>query len=301
MANTRQTLLKIGGNLNESMGERQNDTRPQLSPVARPKDMGRKPLRKAGTINIDLVVPDPKQPREEFSDAALAKLAASIQKRGQLQPILVRWSEQAGKWMIVVGERRWRAVQKAGLPTIDCLFQEGKISPGELLAQQLVENLLREDLRPIEEARAFAGMMELHDWNGKQVAEALHVNPTRVSRALALLDLPEEIQRQVEAGIIAARSAYELSKLTDEGALRELSAKAAEGSLTATQAAKAVRKRRGKSPRKQRGTKLVFIVDDYWKATVSSPTKGTYHDVEEVLQHALREVRHRIKNNVQMF
>ena len=110
--------------------------------------------------------------------------------------------------MIISGERRWRAAQKAGLTEIECCFREAELSSSEILEEQLIENCLREDLQPIEEAQAFAALMRLNSWTGKEVAKALRVHPSRVSRALALLKLPEEIQEQVNTGEIPARSAY---------------------------------------------------------------------------------------------
>src|SRR5690606_17908605 len=145
------------------------------------------------------------QPRLEFADEAIERLAASIRDKGQLSAIRVRWSDDHQKWIIIAGERRWRATQRAGLPTIDCYFHEEEISRSEVLEQQLIENLLREDLKPVEQAKAFAGLMDLNEWAAKRVAEALRVQPSTVSRALALLKLPEEIQQRVDAGDLSAR------------------------------------------------------------------------------------------------
>jgi ParB family transcriptional regulator, chromosome partitioning protein len=175
MASTRSTLESIEGNLEESMGVRAIDLRPRLSPVPHGKDAGRRPLRNFGRVDVNQVIPDPDQPRVEFSEEAIARLAQSIREKGQLSPIRVRWSEEFSKWVIIAGERRWRATKQAGLPTIDCYFHDGDLSRSEVLEQQLIENLLREDLKPVEEARAFVTLMELNDWNGKQVADALRL------------------------------------------------------------------------------------------------------------------------------
>ncbi|MEM7314002.1 MAG: ParB/RepB/Spo0J family partition protein, partial [Planctomycetota bacterium] len=132
---------------------------------------------------------DPSQPRIDFDSSSIDSLAASIRDHGQLQPIRVRWSEETQKWRIISGERRWRATIKAGLPSITCFFDNGQADAGNTLHEQLIENLQREDLRPTEEAQAFAALMDLHGWNGKQLAEALHVSTSKVSRSLGLLDL----------------------------------------------------------------------------------------------------------------
>jgi ParB family chromosome partitioning protein len=120
--------------------------------------------------------------------------------RGSLHPIHVRWSEETERWVIVSGERRWRAARHAGLATVDCFFHEQPLSNGQVLELQLIENLMREDLRPMEEARAFQSLMDLNNWNGKQIAEALQIPASKVSRSLALLDLPAEYQQQVDTG-----------------------------------------------------------------------------------------------------
>ena len=251
MAGTRSALEKIGAHLEDSMGVRERDLRPKLSPVPHTRDAGRRPLRNVGKVDINMVIPDPEQPRVEFSEEAIERLAQSITDKGQLSAIRVRWSEEFNKWVIIAGERRWRATKRAGLPTIDCYFHENEISKSEVLEQQFIENCLREDLQPIEEAKAFSMLMELNGWTGKQVAEALRVPASKVTRAMALLKLPDDIQDHVEAGKISPRSAYELSKLSDDEARRELAEKAASGRLTHDQAAKAVRQRKGKAAAKR--------------------------------------------------
>ena len=190
-----------------------------------------------GTLEIDKIVPDPAQPRVEFSAEALDRLATSIREQGQLAPIRVRWSDELGQWVIVAGERRWRAAKLAGLPTIECHFHTDELSPSEVLEQQLIENLLREDLRPVEQARAFLRLIGLNHWTGKQVAEKLRIPASQVSRALALLRLPDDLQQRIDAGEIPARAAYELSKLEDVSEQRRLADRAATGNLTHQDAA----------------------------------------------------------------
>lgn len=301
MASTRNLLERVGGNVAESIGARVVDQRPRLSPVPLDRDAGRRPLRTVGLIEIDKVIPDPKQPREEFTDEALERLAQSIREKGQLSPIRVRWSDEAGKWVIISGERRWRATRRAGLSTIDCHFHEGDLTQSEVLEQQLIENLLREDLRPVEEARAFSVLLDINGWNGKQLAEALRVPASKVSRALALLRLPEELQERVARGEIAARSAYELSRVDDDQARADLADQAAAGSMTHDALARAARSRKGRPAPKPKNTRVTLVSDGGWKVVVSACRKGTYDEVELALLDALEEVRTRIRNNVQLF
>jgi ParB family transcriptional regulator, chromosome partitioning protein len=107
---------------------------------------------------------DPDQSRKKFEPGALARLAESIRVLGQLQPIRVRWDEERSLYIIVCGERRWRAARMAGATTMSCVIMDGPISSAELLSLQLVENLVREDLKPIEQAKAFRAAMDLNGW-----------------------------------------------------------------------------------------------------------------------------------------
>ena len=143
MSNTRSLLKQAEANLNESVGLRGADSRPQLSPVAMAKDIGRRANRSFGRIEIDRVQPDPDQPRVEFSAEALQNLTDSIREKGQLAPIRVRWSDERNTWLIISGERRWRACKQAGLKMIDCNFQEQALSETQILEEQRIENLLR--------------------------------------------------------------------------------------------------------------------------------------------------------------
>jgi ParB family chromosome partitioning protein len=287
--------------LEESTGVRSAESRHGRDRVTATKDAGRRPLENVGRLAIDKVVPDPAQPRVTFAEDALDRLAASIRDKGQLTPIRVRWSDDLGRWLIISGERRWRAARRAGLSEIECYFHEKELSPSEILEQQLIENCLREDLNPVEEAHAFASLMKLNGWSGKDVAQALRVHPSRVSRALALMRLPESVQGQVNAGAIPARAAYEISKVADAEAQQALAEKVAAGALSPQEAARAARRGRGKAKGPKRVTKLTFFGDDGWKVTVSAPRRGTYHEVEQAMVLALEEVRHRIDSGCQLF
>ena len=300
MLTTRNTLERVAAQVEDSLGHREQEHRPKLTPVPHPKDVGRRPLRSFARIDIGMVLADRNQPREEFAEEAIERLAKSISEKGQLSPIRVRWSDELAKWVIIAGERRWRAAQRARVPTIDCWCHEADLTESEILEQQLIENCLREDLQPVEEARAFARIMRINGWNGKQLAQALHVPAAKVSRALALLKLSTDIQQQVDAGRIAARSAYELSKLKDDQPRLELARMAASGALTHDQTTTLVRQRRGTQSRRGK-TRQVFCTSHGWRVTVSANKRGTYDDIELALTETLTEVQHRIKNGMQLF
>ena len=216
---------RFGSNLSESLGVRS----PQpggLPPLpARPPegqfpresgpDDGRTRARDAGHMELSRIVPDPNQPRKEFDDDAIDRLAGSILKHGQLMPIRVRWNADLAKWVVISGERRYRAATKAGLKTVACIFAEDGLTTSEILQEQIIENLLREDLKPIEQARAYRQLMDLHNWTAKELSGELQVSQGAISKSLSLLNLPEELQAQVDAGAIPATTAYEVAKVTD--------------------------------------------------------------------------------------
>lgn len=297
MSSTRNLLEKANANLNESIGLRSVDSRPQLSPIAMAKDVGRRANRSFGRIEINRVQPDPDQPRVEFDAEALQQLADSIREKGQLAPIRVRWSEQLAVWLIISGERRWRACKQAELKTIDCNFQEQPLSPTQILEEQLIENLLRVDLKPSEEAESFQKLMTVNNWNGKQLAMALSISPTRVSRSLALLKLPHETRVRIDSGEISSRAGYELSKLP-EPALKEVTK--ANPTVTIKQASRAVNKKRRKQASPTRGIRQTFVAENGWRVVATSSRKGSYHDIEQALTEALEEVQLRIDNRVKL-
>ena len=152
------------------------------APKAMPERMrGVNRTRNAVDIPIEKVERDPDQPREVFDEAALGRLAASLKTRGQLQAIRVRWHEGKGVYVIIAGERRWRAAKMAGLATVSAVVVDGDLSAAELLAVQLVENCLREDLRPVEQARAYRTLIDQHGWSIRQLAAELALDHTAVS------------------------------------------------------------------------------------------------------------------------
>lgn len=212
---------------------------------------GRRRLDSACVIRVDRIIADPAQPRREFDPDALARLAESLKARGQLQPIRVRWEDASDRYVVVVGERRWRAAQLAGLETLACVVVTGPASSTDLLEDQLVENCLREDLKPIEQARAFKALLDARELTVRALAERLQIGHASISRALALLGLPEEVQESVERGEIAPNTAYELSKVDDPAEQVTLAKEAARGRLKRDEAkAKVSRPKKGRGARK---------------------------------------------------
>jgi ParB family chromosome partitioning protein len=185
----------------------------------------------AARIPLDRIVPDPDQPRREFDQESLELLAESLRTRGQIAPITVRWDESRAVNVIVCGERRWRAARIAGLEMITCVMAD-EIDPADHLVLQMIEKACREDLRPIEQARAYRALIDSRGWSLRQLARELGIAQSSASRALKLLELPAEIQDRVESGTIPASSAYEMRGLVDPAAQRELADRAAAGELS---------------------------------------------------------------------
>jgi ParB family transcriptional regulator, chromosome partitioning protein len=205
-----------GDNAAESMGvgvARRSPLEGASTPIggARYKDLSK--ARNAFEVPVDKIVPDPNQPRKVFTPEDLQDLADSIRGRGLLQPIRVRWDEEREKYIIVAGERRWRAAIMAGKPAITCVVVDGEMAEAEILHDQLVENCIRADLQPIEQAEAFKALMDAKGWSAARLAEELHVRDSTVFKALALLELPGEVRERVAAGEIKPATAYELSQL----------------------------------------------------------------------------------------
>jgi ParB family chromosome partitioning protein len=198
--------------------------------------------KSSAEIPVSRIAPDPEQPREEFDIEALDRLAESLRTKGQLQPIRVRWEEGRGLYVIICGERRWRAAQQAGIETMSCVIVEGPIDAGELLALQLIENCVREDLQPIEQARAFRALIDRNGWSARQVARELGIVQSNVVRALALLALPPAVQEQVEQGALPPATAYEVSKLDDPADQAEVAARVVAEGLSRSEVIDAVRK-----------------------------------------------------------
>lgn len=129
----------------------------------------------------------------------------------------------------------------AGLASLSCIVVEGDLSEADRLSIQLVENALREDLKPVEQAKAYRTLMEAHGWSGNQLAKELHIAQASVAKALALLDLPAPVQDHIDRGELAASVAYEVSKLPDPEQQLELGSAAVAEKLTRSEVAEAVK------------------------------------------------------------
>lgn len=181
-----------------------------------------------GAVNVRIseIEPNREQPRKEFDSVALSELADSISQHGVLQPLLLR-PMLTGGYRIVAGERRWRAARMAGLTEVPAVIRE--MTDAEEMLFALIENLQREDLTPLEEARGYRTLIETQDFTQEEVSQAVGKSRPAITNALRLLNLPEDIQRMLEAGEITAGHARTLLSFKKEEDMRLGAKKAKEG------------------------------------------------------------------------
>jgi ParB family chromosome partitioning protein len=170
-------------------------------------------------LPVELISPSPKQPRRRFDEEALQALAGSLGERGVLQPVLVR-PKAGGTYELVAGERRWRAAQMAGLKTVPALVRARE--DAEALELALIENMAREDLSPIEEARACAALVEELGLTREEVGRRVGRGRVAVSNLIRLLDLPDEVVELLQDGSLSEGHGRALLLAEDHGARRSL-------------------------------------------------------------------------------
>ncbi len=163
-------------------------------------------------VSINEITPNPKQPRTDMGEESVAELADSIRKVGMLQPIVVR--PHGDRYQIIAGERRWIAARAAGLKRVPVRVMSK--SEAESLELALIENLQRQDLNAIEEARGYRRLLTEHQMTQAELAEKVSKSRSTVTNALRLLDLPEEVQRLVYEGQLSAGHARTVLSVPDE-------------------------------------------------------------------------------------
>ncbi|GAA2094870.1 hypothetical protein GCM10009823_14110 [Brevibacterium salitolerans] len=208
-----------------------------------------------GEIPIELIRPNPRQPREVFDEDALEELVTSIREIGVLQPVVVRRrSDDPAKYELIMGERRFRASQEAGRTSVPAIVRE--TSDDDLLRDALLENLHRVDLNPLEEAAAYAQLLEDFDCTQEELSGRIGRSRPQISNTLRLLKLPPMVQRRVAAGVLSSGHARAILGLNDAAQMEVLAQRVvAEGlSVRATEEA-VVLLNRGEKPAVSRGTK----------------------------------------------
>jgi ParB family chromosome partitioning protein len=196
----------LGRGLAALMGEVKGDTK------------GDAPRRPDMKVPVEMLKPNPDQPRRSFPEAALEELAASIREKGVIQPLIVREKPKgSGTYEIIAGERRWRAAQLARLHELPVIIRD--FNDTEVLEVAIIENIQRDDLNAVEEAQAYAQLMERFGHTQEKVAATLGKSRSHIANFLRMLSLPEEVLSLVRDGKLSAGHARALVVLDDPGPL----------------------------------------------------------------------------------
>ncbi|MEN6440373.1 MAG: ParB/RepB/Spo0J family partition protein [Syntrophobacter sp.] len=194
------------------------------------------------TVEIGMIIPDPNQPRKYFDPDSLAELSTSISQKGVLQPVIIR-KQPTGEIYLVAGERRYRAAKMAGLEKIPAILTRG--NPMEIA---MIENLQRENLRPVEEAEALGRMADEYGYTHEQLAFTIGKARSTITETLSLNRLPEEIKEECRrADMYPRRLLVEVAKQENVDGMRALFKKVKAGSLSSTQVREITRKKPAKA------------------------------------------------------
>ena len=252
------------------MAERKRGMGRGLSAILPESSAGGPELRE---LPVEQIEPNPDQPRSNFEAGALAALASSIATAGILQPLIVRPLDD-GRFQLVAGERRWRAAREAGLERVPAVIRS---SPeDERLQAALIENMVREDLNPVDEARACAALVEDLGISKEELARRVGRSRAAISNLIRLLDLPDEVQTLLERGKLSEGHGRAILQATDQGVRRSLAKKAvAEGWSVRDTETKARGGGSGKGRKSSKGGRI------------SAEEKAALMDAEDALGEAL--------------
>jgi ParB family chromosome partitioning protein len=248
--------------LGRGLGELFQRTEPQLVPASANGQSEAPPVAPVpdgsyfAELPLEAISPNPRQPRTVFDEEAMNELVESIREVGMLQPIVVRPIGGA-QFELVMGERRWRAAQQAGVDTIPAIVRE--TADHELLRDALLENLHRAQLNPLEEAAAYQQMLEDFGCTQEELASRIKRSRPQISNTIRLLRLPPTVQRRIAAGVISAGHARALLAIEDPTSQERLAQRVvAEGlSVRAVEELVTVGEAADPAPRRQRQPKMV--------------------------------------------
>jgi len=273
---------KLGKGLGALLGESRRE-----EPLANPSATGTASTTTAtatasGTteglanLSVAAIQPHPDQPRRYFDEAALEELAASIASRGVIQPVIVT-ALGGGKYRLVAGERRWRAAQKAQLHEIPAIIRD--LSERDVMALALIENIQREDLNPVEEARAYQRLSELEEMTQAEIARLVEKSRSHVANLQRLLSLPEEVLGHLEAGRLDMGHARALvgrdnaAELAQQAIAKKLSVREVEKLARAGEAS--TRRRTAREPRDPGQDADIIAVQNHLEEFLGLPVKIT--------------------------
>lgn len=256
---------------------------------------------KTKTLRLTEISPNRAQPRTDFDDEALSKLADSIKQHGVLQPLLVRPLETGG-YQIVAGERRWRAARMAGLDEVPVVIKE--LDDKGAMELALVENLQRENLNPVEEALGYKELMDKYSYTQEQVAQVVNKSRPAVANSLRLLSLDEKTLKMVRDGEISVGHAKVLAGVENEELRAELALQIKRDMLTVRNLeqlvrAKSVQKKPKSSPQKEtflREIELSLAQTTGRKVTVSGKNGKGKLEIEYYSEEDLAKIARILEN-----
>ncbi len=228
-------------------------------------------------LPVGLIKPNPKQPRTSFDPDALAGLAASIESSGVVQPLLVRPLHD-GSYELIAGERRWRAAQQAGLEKVPAVVRDSEHA--ERLQVALIENMVREDLNPVEEARACAALVEDLGLSKEDLARRIGRSRPSVSNLIRLLDLPDEALEMLESGELSEGHGRALLGASGNDVRRRLARDAARGGWSVRETENRVKLAGQPKERKGAGKRL--------SAEESAALRDAADKLEQALGHEVK-------------
>ena len=211
---------RLGRGLAALIGDMDLPAAPAVAPG--PSDRG---------LPIELISPNPHNPRRRFADEELADLSRSIREHGVVQPVVVRRAGAGGRYEIIAGERRWRAAQLAGMTEIPAIIRD--VGDREALELAIVENIQRADLNPVEEAAGFQQLIDDHGYTQADLGQVIGKSRSHVANTLRLLKLPDDVRAMLVDGVLSAGHARALITADDPA---RLARRIVEGGLSVRQA-----------------------------------------------------------------
>jgi ParB family chromosome partitioning protein len=211
---------RLGRGLAALIGDMDQPAAPAVAPA--PSDRG---------LPIELISPNPHNPRRRFADEELADLSRSIREHGVVQPVVVRRAGTGGRYEIIAGERRWRAAQLAGMTEIPAIIRD--VGDREALELAIVENIQRADLNPVEEAAGFQQLIDDHGYTQADLGQVIGKSRSHVANTLRLLKLPDDVRAMLVDGVLSAGHARALITADDPA---RLARRIVEGGLSVRQA-----------------------------------------------------------------
>ena len=217
------------------------------------------------TLDISKIYPNKSQPRINFKEEEMAEMVNSVIENGILQPVLVR--PDVDRFELIAGERRWRAAKKAGLTKVPAVIME--VSDQKSMELALIENLQREDLNPIEKAISYKALINSYKSTQEDLAKRLSIDRSSVANTIRLLELPEEIQKNVSRGTVSMGHARALLAVKDKVLQKELCDKIGTESLSVrqlealvTETKSSAANKKAENPKGNVTTKRVPLIDD---------------------------------------